>query len=350
MILVDLVKDISYGNSKKASKYEEDIRNQVEAFESTTKQFLDLVKTHGDQNSRRAVNSAVEELVEKFNNTLLENRKSTDFLDMKVSKAIQNIEFSSYNNSFSHRLYQPRIYQAPRAKNENIIEVAEKLGLLIIPAQYVNKTLVERDRYTDASGHSRNVINFFNNFVTHTKNNHMNAWLVCPIQYYNIEQHAKDLTYEFFVPSSVRQAFTSIKIILPMLIGMINQIESLSKKVDNMSTELNNIRQTLVQQQQQIDRLQEELTQQRIQIAEQAARERDMEKQFQEARAQIQWDIFDPMLIALPNTVTNINSYTGNVVLGPAWGPEIDKVLVDLLGLTQHTDRKNYTSTEAARY
>jgi len=349
MILVDLVKDISYGNSKKASKYEEEIRNHVESFESTTKQFLDLVKTHGDQNSRRAVNSAVEELVQKFNDTLLENRKGTDFLDMKVSKAIKNIEFSTYDSSFRHKLYTPEIHNAPRAKMENIIEVAEKLGLLIIPAQYVNTTLVERDRYDD-NGYSRQVINFYNRFVSHARNNHMNAWLVCPIQYYNIEQHAKDLTYEFFVPSAVRQAFTSIKIILPMLIGMINQIESLSKKVDNMSTELNNIRQTLVQQQQQIDRLQEELTQQRIQIAEQAARERQMEQQLQEARAQIQWDIFDPLLIGLPSNVTNINTYTGNVALGPAWGPEIDKVLVELLGLTQHTDRKNYTITEAGRY
>ena len=204
--------------------------------------------------------------------------------------------------------------------------------------------MIENDRYDDGSGYSRRVSMLFNNFVNHVRGNHMNAWLVCPIQYYDIQAHATDLTYEFFVPSAVRQAFTSIKIILPMLIGMINQIESLSKKVDNMSTELNTIRQTLVQQQQQIDRLQEELTQQRIKIAEQAARERQMEQELQQARAQIQWEIFDPMLIALPDNVTNINSYTGNVALGPAWGPEIDKVLIDLLGLTQQADRKDYST------
>lgn len=351
MILADLVKDISYGNSKKASKYEEEILTQVQAFEETTKQFLELVKTHGDRDSIRAVNSTVEDLVEKFNNSLIENRKNTDFLDMKVSKAIKSIEFSSYGGpSFHHRIYNPAIHNAPRTKMENIIEVAEKLGLLIIPSQYVNLELIENDRYDDGSGYSRRVSMLFNNFVNHVHGNHMNAWLVCPIQYYDIQAHATDLTYEFFVPSAVRQAFTSIKIILPMLIGMINQIESLSKKVDNMSTELNTIRQTLVQQQQQIDRLQEELTQQRIKIAEQAARERQMEQELQQARAQIQWEIFDPMLIALPDNVTNINSYTGNVALGPAWGPEIDKVLIDLLGLTQQADRKDYISTEAGRY
>lgn len=351
MILADLVKDVSYGNNRKASKYEEDIRQQVEAFEETTKQFLELVKKHGDQDSCRVANSTITDLASKFNNSLFELRKDTNFLDMKVTKAIGGIEFSSYNNNkFKHNLYNPEIHKAPRAKMENIIEVAEKLGLLIIPAKYVNLNLIERDCYYDSNGYERYVSNLFNKFVKHVNGNHLNAWLICPIQYYDIQAHASDLTYEFFVPSAVRQAFTSIKIILPMLIGMINQIESISKKVDNMNTELQNIRQTLVQQQQQIDRLQEELTQQRIQMAEQAARERQMEQQLQEARAQIQWDIFDPMLIALPANVTNINSYTGNVALGPAWGPEIDNVLIDLLGLTQQAERKNYMITESARY
>lgn len=219
MILADLVKDISYGNSKKASKYEEEIRAQVQTFEETTKQFLDLVKIHGDRDSIRAVNSTVVDLVEKFNNSLIENRKNTDFLDMKVSKAIKSIEFSSYSDAtFNHRIYNPAIHNAPRTKMENIIEVAEKLGLLIIPTQYVNLKLIEHDRYDDGSGYSRYVSNLFNKFVNHVNGNHMNAWLVCPIQYYDIQAHATDLTYEFFVPSAVRQAFTSIKIILPMLI------------------------------------------------------------------------------------------------------------------------------------
>lgn len=350
MILANLVKDVSYGSSKKASKFEDEVREQVNAFEETTKQFLELAKTHGDRSINADVKVAIGSLIEKFNESLLETRKNTDFLDMKVSKPIQKIDFSSYSGEFSHKLYNPAILNAPRTKMENISEIAEKLGLLIIPAQYVNMDLIGRDSYIDARGYNRYVSGVFDSFVSNAKANNLNAWLVCPIQYYDIKAHSKDLSYEFFVPSAVRQAFTSIKIILPMLIGMISQIENLSKKVDNMSTELNNIRQTLVQQQQQIDRLQEELTQQRVKMAEQAARERQMQQELEQARARIQWDIFDPMLIAVPANVTNINNYTGNVALGPAWGPEIDEMLVDLLGLSKQSERKNYIATESARY
>lgn len=351
MILADLVKDVTYGNSKKATKFEEDIRTQVTQFEETANKFLELAETHGDNQMTRNTANVIAELVEKFNLSLSEARNKTNFLDMKIAKPIEKIEFSMYNsNKFKHQIYSPAIFEAPRTKMENIFDVAEKLGLLIIPTKYVNRKVLDKDSYMSDRGYTRGVSDLFDRFTRHTNRNNLQSWLVCPVQYYDIEAHAKDLTYEFFVPSSVRQAFTSIKIILPMLIGMINQIESLNKKVDNMGDELKNIRQTLVQQQQQIDRLQEELAHQRIQIAERAAQERNMMMEFQQLRADVSWDLFDPLLIALPSNVTNINTYDGNVVLGPAWGPEINEVLIDLLGLTKYTERKNYINTEANRY
>lgn len=351
MIMPELIKTVSYGRTNiKSKKYEDKVSLQVEEFEGQIKQFLELVKTHGDESLCREATDNIVALISKFNESLMNDRKSTNFLDMKSVKVIKDIKYSRYDNTFSHNFYSPEILKAPRANIKDITEIAEKLGLLIIPTQYVNKKLIEKDRYTAISGYTRYVSTAYDRFISAADANNLNAWLLCPVQYYDIEEHSKNLKFDFFVPSSVQQAFTSIKIILPMLIGMISQIKNLSKKVDNMSTELNTIQNTLIQQQQQINRLEEELTQQRIKIAEQAAQEQQLLQELQEARERIQWQIMDPMLFAIPADITNINSYTGNAALGPAWGPEIDEVLVKLLGLTKQTEYKNYFSTESDRY
>jgi|AGFT01.1.fsa_nt_gi hypothetical protein len=349
MLLADLLKEVKYGNSKKGVKYAEEVAGEVQQFIDVSSALVNAAKELGST-KRSDLNNVISEMTEKFNERLSAKDKEVNYLDFKPVDVISSIGYSSYGGpEFSKYGKKDKVLKSCRTSVPGILEVAEKLGLLVIPTQYVKMELVRKDKIL-IGNYEKYVHYAYNNFVSEAKKNNLNTWLVCPIQYYDIERHAKDLSYEFFIPSAINQAFTSIKIILPMLIGMIEQIESLQNKVDNISAQLENMRCTLQAQQKQIDRLESELVKERQRRVEEAARVRQLEAQVQEQRAQIQWSTFDPLQIAIPNTVTDINTYEGNAVLGVAWGPEIDDLLVDLLGMQRQETRKDFVTTQYKRF
>lgn len=349
MLLADLLKEVKYGNSKKGVKYAEEVAAEVQQFIDVTTALANTAKELGST-KRSDLNCIISELTEKFNEKIEAKDKEVNYMEFKPVDVISSINYSSYGGpTFSTYTKKDKVLKSYRTSVPGILEVAEKLGLLVIPSQYVKLELVKQDRI-EIDGCNTYVSYSYNNFIKLAENNNLNTWLICPIQYYDIERHAKDLSYEFFIPSVISQAFTSIKIILPMLIGMIDQIESLKNQVDNISTQLDNMRVTLKSQQKQIDRLEAELVKERQRRVEEAARIRQIEAQVQEQRAQIQWSAFDPLQIAIPNTVTDINTYEGNAALGVAWGPEIDDLLVDLLGMERQETRKDFVTKQYNRF
>lgn len=349
MLLADLLKEVKYGNSKKGVKYAEEIAADVQGFIDVSKALLDTSKELGST-KRSELSAVISELTDKFNEKLRDKDKDVNYLDFKPVDVISTIGYSSYGSVFETYKNTSKVLKSPRTDVKGILEVAEKLGLLVIPSQYVKKELVSQEKIYLKDYGNCSVSTAYNNFVTQSAKNNLNAWLVCPIQYYDIERHAKDLSYDFFIPSAISQAFTSIKIILPMLIGMIDQIESLKNKVDNINSQLEHMRGTLKAQQQQIDRLEAELVKERQRRVEEAIRVRELEAKVAEQRAQIQWSTFDPIQIAIPASVKNINTYEGNAALGVAWGPEVDDVLVDLLGMTRQETRKDFVNSQFRKF
>lgn len=349
MLLADLLKEVKYGNSKKGVKYAEEVAAEVQGFIDVSSALLNTSKELGST-KRSELSSVISELTDKFNEKLSAKDKDVNYLEFKPVDVINKVEYSTYGSSFSKYTNDSKVLKSARTDVKGILDVAEKLGLLVIPHQYVKFELVKNETiYTEKYGRC-NVHHAYTNFIKQCEKNNLNAWLVCPIQYYDIERHAKDLSYDFFIPSAISQAFTSIKIILPMLIGMIDQIESLKNKVDNIGSQLENMRSTLKAQQQQIDRLEAELVKERQRRVEEAIRVRELEAKVAEQRAQIQWSTFDPIQIAIPSSVKDINSYDGNAVLGVAWGPEVDDVLVELLGMSRQETRKDFVSNQFTRF
>lgn len=349
MLLADLLKEVKYGNSKKGVKYAEEIATDVQNFIDVSTALLDTSKALGST-KRSELSSVISELTDKFNEKLSAKDKDVNYLEFKPVDVINKVEYSSYGSHFGTFTNNSKVLKSFRTDVKGILEVAEKLGLLVIPHQYVKYELVQKETiYLEDRGRC-NLHHAYKNFISQSENNNLNVWLVCPIQYYDIERHAKDLSYEFFIPSAISQAFTSIKIILPMLIGMIDQIESLKNKVDNISSQLEHMKCTLKAQQQQIDRLEAELVKERQRRVEEAIRVRELEAKVAEQRAQIQWSTFDPLQIAIPASVKDINNYEGNAALGVAWGPEIDDVLVELLGMTRQETRKDFVNSQYRKF
>lgn len=349
MLLADLLKEVKYGNSKKGVKYAEEVSTDVQNFIDVSKAVLDASdELRSDKKS--ALAEVISELTEKFNAKLSTKHKEVNFLEFKPVDVISSVQYSNYGRDFTKYKRDDKVLTSYRTDVKGILDVAEKLGLLVIPSQYVKYDLVKNE-LLQIEGLGRCSVSYaYDNFIEESTKQNLNTWLVCPVQYYDIERHAKDLSYDFFIPSAISQAFTSIKIILPMLIGMIEQIESLKNKVDNINTQLENMKGTLKAQQQQIDRLEAELVKERQRRVEEAIRVRQLEETVAEQRAQIQWSTFDPLQIAIPASVKDINSYDGNAVLGVAWGPEVDDILVDLLGMSRQETRKNFINDQYRKF
>lgn len=348
MLLANLLKEVKYGNSKKGVKYAEEIAADVNEFIDVTTAILKTSKTL-KSDKRSELKSVILDLTEKFNNQIKEKDKQTNYLDFKPVDVIKNIKFDSYDEKINPYIKKSKVLTSFRTNISNVLDVAEKLGLVVIPQQYVKYELVSKEQIV-IDGYKKNIIYAYDNFISEAKEQNLNTWLICPIQYYDIERHAKDLTYNFFIPSVISQAFTSIKIILPMLIGMIEQIESIKNQVDNINVQLENMKCTLKAQQQQIDRLETELVKERQRRVEESLKVKALEAEVAAQKAQINWSTFDPLQIALPNSVTDINTYNGNVVLGIAWGPEVDDTLVELLGMQLQETREDFVAKQYKRF
>ena len=347
MLLAELFKEVKYGTSKKGQKYSEQVKAEVGNFIDLSNTIM---KTANELNisKKSELRDVIHDMTKQFNQQLKQKDSVVDHLSHKYVKTISKIDLT-YSSEFKQYTKDERVLSSFRTSIDNVREVAEKLGLLIIPSQYVKQEMVEKE-VVNIDGYNRQIGYSYRNFIYLAEQQNLNAWLVCPIQYYDIERHAKDLSYDFFIPSAINQAFTSIKIILPMLIGMINQIEALENSVSTLNANLAVIKTTLQEQQKQIDRLELELVKERQKRVEEAIRVRQLEEQVAQQKAQIRWATFDPIQIAIPSSVTDINAYEGNAVLGVAWGPEVDDLLVDLLGMQKQATRDNFIESQYNRF
>lgn len=262
------------------------------------------------------------------------------------------------NSKYTRSIKQEKQFFTPNVFNrtsiDNVKEIANKLGLLIIPLTYSNGNILDKDKIEieTRAGYTRNYTGreICNKFLNKCKEENLRGWLVCPISYYNIEAHANDTTFNFFVPDAVSQSFNAVKLIMPMLIAMSKQIEQVVGDVKQLQSQLNVLKDQLREQQKQIDNLQLEINNMQKRQAQEEARRNEEFKALVERQQAISWAAFDPMLIAVPESVTDINTYEGRCFIGPAWGPEIDAVLLNLHGLTKNKATVEYNTKITALF
>lgn len=368
MLLPHLIKNVNYGRSKVAEETAQKLEDDANNFIKVVDEFLKAAEDLG-QSSKFNVTGMVEAFNKKHNSTI----QKLDFLSFRQIEFVEQLSLN-WSNQLSKKTNKSEILKAPRGKMPDVIQMAEKIGLVIIPNEFVNYEIVRNAPSPHPDCINRYMGNVYTNFVKLADAEGLRAWVVCPVSYYSIEQHAKNMVFESFIPTHIQQAFTSIKIILPMLVGMINQIDKLSSQVQSLSNTYNGVKETLEAQQQQINRLAGDLDTIRRQKIRQEATYRDSiygsnwwtSRPYQSSIASSFTDFWsfdnrleggycddwfeDPLLIAAPKSVTDINKYTGSVVLGPTWGADIDPLLVDLLGLEEVPGRKHYVVNEFNRY
>lgn len=350
MFLADLIEvPPAVRNTPKLKNLETTVGNHVAEAETVVK-YLHSIGALSSEVKTQIVTASTKRITKEISDNL-----PNGILDWPVnSTLISSItcNFSGGGKVNTHSNFS-RLNHCPRGKMPQIRDLAEVLGLIIIPYEYGCERRIKSDKFPGQTYSHASPRELADNFASDAKKNNMTAWMISPVQYYSIQRNVANMKYDFFVPSSAQQAFLALKLVMPLLISTINQIERLSETVSNHGIDIQNLQRTVESQQKQIEGIQVQLTIERQKRIDNELKMKELERQRAEAEEKrrqaeaelVRFVMFDPMIIAVPNSVTDINSYEGNVILGPCWGPEVEPMVAELLGLDSH---KKYAKHESS--
>ena len=332
------------------------VLEKVDITRSTIQHLFDIDESLSDgswsmSDEQNTIRNAMSLVITKANDDIHKMVKPIIDKHMLVPKEISDIRLNTNNfgnhkkayinnTSLGSTLELNRFKDSPVAKIDTIIDVANKLDMLIMPAEYVDieGSIKDEEYYT------RQLVR--NALHTVKNTNSLRPWVITPINNYSIANHVNsENDIEFYTPPQLGQSITACKLMIPMLRGMSNQIDSLIGKVDNISQQHNIIKSTLDAQANQLKMLSQQMERQREEAVKAKA---DIEQANQIAAAERStkslFRIVDPMIILLPANVTDIHEYKGKVILGPVWGPDMSDIVLALSGLTVSKTNKHNVS------
>lgn len=357
MFLVDLIPDVKIKRTPKMRTDEKKIIDMIDASTSQLNNLHQFITSYKDQFGQSCPSElkAVLENSVALLNTKISEMVTPDILMNSNTNTEFSLAFSydKWDNKFKaeKEFKNIKILKQPKVDIKQVLNVANKVGLVCIPEVFANYDVIDSDPRIPHKGSYYGIYpkDLIINFEKECNKYGLTVWMVAPIKYYSVAEHAKHTKYEMYSPDYIRQSLMAVKIILPMLINMTDKMEKLSSDVAEVKAQINIIKGQIQEQQNQIRSLQVELEVfQARQAAEKQARDEEFNALVQ-ARQQIMWADADPLLIAVPSNVTNINTYEGDVFLGPCWGPEVDEVIIKLHDMDSNV-RKNYFQENLTRW
>lgn len=323
----------------KVSKAEiENYNNLITDWENFSKFVKDVMPEYSSRD--KVVTPIIESLNSKIQKLRTKSFEDNGFLP----KELENIkryyipERYSYRNnsemevSISKELIDEftTLSATPRTKLSELKMIADKLGMIVIPYDYLNPK-----SYRDESYELRNSIT---NFVSVSKKIGAQTYVICPPNHYGIEQHVKSENPDLPIYGGVHQTiFMTIGMNIPMFRSILNDLSELRGKVSNLDRNIQNINQNMISMQNQIDSLSKEVERLRKQANESQIRAKEAELRAAAAESEIkrlseiQFVSYDPMMIMLPK---NKNMHDDTLVyVGPCWGKDFDDLLIEFNNL-----------------
>lgn len=235
----------------------------------------------------------------------------------------------------------------PVADIRTVTSLAAKLNLVIIPVQYFIGYDKRDGDLADSYDKSRynagalSTLSYgtsaYSKVIRACKGNPASTWVVCPVQMLDVEYLVQDPTFRFYAPPQLSAALTTLRMMAPMLSQMQGQISNLETIQTQHSEMLRNHERRLGSHDEMIQSI-------RKTIRENEEREKQMRVEYQNMlqrqqtelnalRAVSMFDVDDPMLILVPEAITDINNFTGTCNIVGCWGPEFDPEKLKELGI-----------------
>lgn len=311
-------------------------------------------------NDLRSWTDADTEVIKRFN-VVLESKYNSLVDTVKAKYGVHSIEFKHLvSDARKHRFaperdrnwnYVVKMTEQPDTKLLNkayttlpvtpmgtITDVAAKLGLIIIPVQYFvgyvkSVSELARDSYTAAERRKNSGLDNINTSTINQYNRVLkecgtdaSAWVVCPVQMLDVDYLVQNPAYRFYAPPQLSASMTTLRMMAPMLgqmQGQITNLQSIQKQHSEMldsherrlgshDAMIRDIRKTIKENE-------EREQQMRVEYQNMLARQQE---ELNSLRSMSLFDLADPMLILIPNAITDINAYKGTCNIVGCWGPE----------------------------
>lgn len=201
---------------------------------------------------------------------------------------------------------------SPRSSLDEIRQIADMLGFIVMPFGCMDERAWE--------GESREVQNAIENFYKGMRAPR-NVYALSPVEFYDFYEHVSlDENLPFYAPPQLQQTFASIEVMLPFCRTMYRRIERNKEDMDLLAEEINGVKKRLARVEYSVSRLEQIYERERREQAARRARAAAEER----ARRLAMWR--EPLMFAV-NKEHDVATGSGQVILGPCWGPDFDDIL-----------------------
>lgn len=230
-----------------------------------------------------------------------------------------------------------RAAETPKVKLSHIRDIADKLGFIVLPFQYLD----DRSYSTEHHNTQQAIKNFSENLSPW-----FNVYVLSPVEFYSVYKHVKSSSdLPIYASQTSSQAFMAIEMMIPMFRTLDNNVGNLrlqnteiAKAVNKAAEELKNLARRVNELQAQIDR-------QRLQALIQEQENKKLREQLEEARQEREFFAREPLMLAIPKN-TSINDDTLALV-GPCWGPDFKDIVFTSVGLKKITKQREALASKS---
>jgi len=273
--------------------------------------------------------------------TKISNKIKNQFNQTRIDLLLQNSTLPpSLINSDSNADDISRIAQTPKVKLGYLRELADRLGFILVPFNYLDPRSYDQEDY--------NLRSAIGNFQKKLEP-WFNIYILSPIHFYDVQKHvAADVDLPIYANKDAAQAFMAINMMLPMFRTLSMNIEQLCEKSREMGVFVNRTAQELKNLINRVAALEAQVEKQRQQTIIEEQRNRELQLRLEELRSQRQFWSYEPLMFAFPKQQT-IND-EGTAFVGPCWGPDFKDIVFTALGLTARPDQRKNLAGKALEW
>ena len=216
---------------------------------------------------------------------------------------------------------------SPRLGLKDARSVADKLGFLILPFDFVKESIYTDDpAYPAISGFADNVPEGYD------------AYVLGPVDIYDVHKHLEStIDSTIYAAESIQQAFTAINLVMPLFRVHQAQLQQHESQIRQQQGDLNRLQSEFKNLMARVDQLavQFELQQKRrlIEQAKEQERAKDRARALEaRVRRLERVSAIEPLLLAIPEE-TDLIEGDGECIVGPCWGPDFDDIVFQIVGL-----------------
>lgn len=220
--------------------------------------------------------------------------------------------------------------KAPRIRLSEAREIADKLGFVIVPFDYLDSRSFE-----DESAELKKAIAAFDARLSDM----YDIYVLAPVHHYSIAKHVRATSdLKIYPGKPCEQAFLAIDMAVPVFRSIFlnldqlrNQAEETAEHVNRNAAAINANKQEMKNLSRRVDTLQRQVERQRAEAIIEAAKQEKLRNELRELRAQNRFMAYEPMMLAIPKD----SSVEADVpaIVGPCWGPDFEEIVLTALDM-----------------